>query len=88
MVNAQSKSDKMYEHFQRKRELITFSFSKNMIDAVNIDLGENEDEKKVTGDLHQVRFMAVQSGKRRFNWSLNFAKRQLICFLQRYKKYD
>lgn len=58
MVSAQSKSNKMYDAFANKDGISSFSFSKNMIDAINLDLGEDEDEKTVTGDLTQIRFMS------------------------------
>ena len=61
--NAQSKSDKMYDAFANKDGISSFSFSKNMIDAINIDLGENGEEKSVTGDLHQIRFMSYNPEK-------------------------
>lgn len=58
MVSAQSKSDKMYDEFANNDGISSFSFSKNMIDAINLDLGEDGDEKSVTGDLNQIRFMS------------------------------
>jgi hypothetical protein len=63
MVVAQSKSDKMYDMFANKDGISSFTFSKNMIDAINIDLGEEGDEKSVTGDLHQIRFMSYNPEK-------------------------
>lgn len=63
LVNAQSKSDKMYDAFANKDGISSLTFSKNMIDAINLDLGENEDEKSVTGDLHQIRFMSYTPEK-------------------------
>ncbi len=60
---AQSKSDKMYDAFANKDGISSFTFSKNMIDAINLDLGENGDEKTVTGDLHQIRFMSYNPEK-------------------------
>lgn len=63
MVVAQSKSDKMYDAFANKDGISSFTFSKNMIDAINLDLGENGEEKKVTGDLHQIRFMSYNPEK-------------------------
>ena len=63
MVVAQSKSDKMYDSVANKEGISSFTFSKNMIDAINLDLGENGDEKKVTGDLHQIRFMSYNPEK-------------------------
>ena len=63
LTTAQSKSDKMYDVFANKDGISSFSFSKNMIDAINIDLGEDGDEKSVTGDLHQIRFMSYNPEK-------------------------
>lgn len=63
LANSQSKSDKMYDVFDKKDGISSFTFSKNMIDAINIDLGENGDEKTVTGDLHQIRFMSYNPEK-------------------------
>jgi hypothetical protein len=60
---AQSKSDKMYNAFSSNDAITSFTFSKNMIDAIDIDLGENGDEKNVTGDLHQIRFMSYNPEK-------------------------
>ncbi len=39
MSQAQSKSDKMYDIFSGKDGVSSFSFSKNIIDAIDIDLG-------------------------------------------------
>jgi len=63
LVGAQSKSDKMYDVFANKDGISSFTFSKNMIDAINLDLGENGDEKNVTGDLHQIRLMSYNPEK-------------------------
>jgi len=63
IAGAQSKSDKMYDAFENKDGISSFSFSKNMIDAINLDLGEDGDEKSVTGDLNQIRFMSYNPEK-------------------------
>lgn len=63
IISAQSKSDKMYDAFANKDGISSFSFSKNMIDAINLDLGEDGDEKSVTGDLTQIRFMSYNPDK-------------------------
>lgn len=65
LISAQSKSDKMYDVFANKDGVSNFSFSKNMIDAIDLDLGEDGDgdEKSVTGDLHQIRFMSYNPEK-------------------------
>jgi hypothetical protein len=60
---AQSKSDKMYNAFSNNDAITSFTFSKNMIDAIDIDLGENGNEKNVTGDLNQIRFMSYNPEK-------------------------
>jgi len=62
-TSAQSKSDKMYEAFDSKDGISSFTFSKNMIDAINLDLGEEGEEKNVTGDLRQLRFMSYNPEK-------------------------
>ena len=63
LLNAQSKSDKMYDVFENKDGISSFSFSKNMIDAINLDLGEDGEEKSVTGDLNKIRFMSYNPEK-------------------------
>lgn len=63
LISAQSKSNKMYDAFANKDGISSFSFSKNMIDAINLDLGEDGDEKSVTGDLTQIRFMSYNPDK-------------------------
>ncbi len=62
---AQSKSYKMYDVFTDREGVTNFSFSKNMIDAIDLSIGdEDEDgEKNVTGDLNQVRFMSYNPNK-------------------------
>lgn len=63
LISAQSKSDKMYSAFSSDDAITSFTFSKNMIDAIDIDLGDDGDEKQVTGDLHQIRFMSYNPEK-------------------------
>lgn len=62
-AKAQSKSDKMYDTFSGKDGISNFSFSKNMIDAIDLDLGDDENEKKVTGDLYQISFISYNPEK-------------------------
>lgn len=61
-AHSQSKSDRIYDAFSGKDGITNFSFSKNMVDAIDIDLGD-EDEKNITGDLHQIRFMSYNPKK-------------------------
>lgn len=85
--NAQSKSDKMYDVFNGKEGISNFSFSKNMVDAINLDLGENGEEKKVTGDLFQIRFMSYNPKKGDLSGP-EFVKRAVSLLPSPYKKYD
>jgi hypothetical protein len=68
-TGAQSKSDKMYNAFSNNDAVTSFTFSKNMIDAIDIDLGEDGEEKNVTGDLHQIRFMSYNPEKGKLSGS-------------------
>ena len=88
MLVAQSKSDKMYDMFANKDGISSFTFSKNMIDAINLDLGEEGDEKSVTGDLHQIRFMSYNPEKGSISGT-DFIEKA-IGYLPRssYHKYD
>lgn len=86
-VNAQSKSDKMYEVFSGKDGISNFSFSKNMIDAIDLDLGDDEDEKNVTGDLHQVSFISYNPEKGSLSGS-EFTKKAIGLLPGSYKKLD
>lgn len=86
-VNAQSKSDKLYESFADKDGVTNFSFSKNMVDAINIDLGDEENEQNVTGDLHQVRFLSYNPKKGNLSGS-GFYKKAIGLLPSQYKKYE
>lgn len=86
--NGQSKSDKMYDAFSDMDGVTSFSFSKNMVDAVNIDVGDDGDEQKVTGDLHQVRFMSYNPKKGELSGS-EFTRKAIGSLPKSaYKKYD
>jgi hypothetical protein len=63
LVVAQSKSDKIYDVFSGRDGVTNFTFSKNMIDAIDIDLGDEDDERNVTGDLHKIRFLSYNPEK-------------------------
>ncbi|HKI90583.1 MAG TPA: DUF4252 domain-containing protein [Draconibacterium sp.] len=86
LVNAQSGSDKMYDAFSNKDGVTNFTFTKNMTDAFNIDLGDDDDEKNVTGDLHQIRFMAYNPKKGELSGS-EFTKRAVKLLPSKYKMY-
>ncbi|NQU85907.1 MAG: DUF4252 domain-containing protein [Mariniphaga sp.] len=84
----QSKSDKMYNVFSDKEGVTNFSFSKNMVDAFDINLGDDEDDRKVTGDLNRIRFMSYNPKKGEF--SGNEFLKKAVGYLPKsaYKKYD
>ena len=84
-VGAQSKSDKIYDVFSGKDGVSNFSFSKSMIDAIDLDLGNN-DEKNVTGDLHKIRFMSYNPKKGSLGGS-DFTKKAIGMLPSQYKKY-
>lgn len=85
--NSQSKSDKMYDTFSNSDGVLNFSFTKNMLDVVVLNIGDDGDERKVTGDLHEVRFISYNSNKGRFSGN-EFIKKA-ISFLPNssYKEY-
>ena len=86
-VSSQSKSDKMYDTFSGKDGISNFSFSKNMIDAIDLDLGDDEDEKNVSGDLHQISFISYNPDKGDFSGS-EFTKKAIALLPASYKKLD
>ena len=85
-VGAQSKSDKMYDAFSGKEGVSNFSFSKSMIDAIDLDFGD-DDEKKVTGDLHQISFMSYNPEKGELSGP-DFIKKAIGMLPAQYKKYE
>ena len=85
LTNAQSKSYRMYDAFTNKDGVTNFSFTKNMADAFNIDLGD-DDEKKVTGDLNEVRFMSYNPKKGNMSGS-EFTRRAIRMLPSQYKEY-
>lgn len=87
LAGAQSKSEKMYDAFDGKDGITNFSFSKSMIDAIDIDLGDDGDEKSVTGDLNQIRFMSYNPEKGTIGGS-DFTKKAIGLLPSAYKKFE
>ncbi|MCF6357144.1 MAG: DUF4252 domain-containing protein [Draconibacterium sp.] len=85
-ANAQSKSDKMYDTFSGNDGVLSFSFSKSMIDAIDLDLGD-DDEKNLTGDLNRVRFMSYNPEKGNLTGS-DFIKKAIKLLPSQYKKFE
>jgi hypothetical protein len=87
MANAQGKSEKLFDSFANKDGITSFTFTKNMTDAFNIDLGENGDEQKISGNLNQIRFMSYNPKKGNLNGS-EFINRAEALLPSQFKKYE
>ncbi len=86
LSSAQSKSDRIYDTFSNKAGITNFAFSKSMIDAIDIDLGDDEDERNVTGDLHEVRFLSYNPEKGKLSGA-EFTQKAIALLPAAYKKY-
>lgn len=58
-----------------------------MIDAIDLDLGDDENEKKVTGDLYQISFISYNPEKGELSGS-EFTKKAIGLLPSSYKKLD
>jgi hypothetical protein len=87
LVSGQSKSDKIYDTFANKDGVTNFTFSKNMIDAIDIDLGDDGEEKNVTGDLQTIRFLSYNPEKGEFKAS-EFLNKAIKMLPSSYKKFE
>lgn len=83
LVPAQSKSQKLYDTFSNKAGFTHFSFSKSMLDVVNIDW--DEEGKTITGDLNEIRFLSYNPQKGDFNGP-NFVKKAIGLLPSAYDK--
>ncbi len=57
----QSKAQKIYDHLPKEAGVTYFSFSKSMIDAMNMNL--DEEGKKITGDFQECRILIYNAEK-------------------------
>jgi hypothetical protein len=57
----QTKSQKIYDRYPREAGFTYFSFSKSMIDAMNLNL--DEEGKKITGDFQECRVLIYNAEK-------------------------
>lgn len=87
LLSAQSKSHKIYDTFANKPGITNFSFTKNMIDAIDIDLGDNGDERNVSGDLNEIRFISYNPGKGQLSGD-EFIEKAISMLPRSYKKYE
>jgi|SRR6056297_1097464 len=87
LLSAQSKSDKIYDTFAGKPGITNFSFTKNMIDAIDIDLGDDGNERSVTGDLKEIRFLSYNPEKGQLS-AREFTEKAISMLPGSYKKYE
>ena len=57
----QTKSQKIYDRYSNEAGFTYFSFSKSMIDAMNLNL--DEEGKKITGDFKEFKIMIYNEEK-------------------------
>lgn len=63
VANGQSSvSDKLYDFLKNQEGVSLLSFSKSMIDMVDMNIGKDEDGKKVIGPLNEVRVAICKRG--------------------------
>ena len=77
----------MYDSFIGKDGVTNFSFTKNMIDAIDIDLGDDGNERNVTGDLKEIRFLSYNPAKGQFSGQ-EFIEKSISMLPRSYKKYE
>ncbi len=65
---AQSKSYRIFDEFANHDGFMYMAFSKSMIDAVNLNL--DDENKKVTGDLNEIRILVLNREKSNLGGSL------------------
>jgi hypothetical protein len=87
LLSAQSKSDRIYDTFANKPGITNFSFTKNMIDAIDLDLGDDGDERNVSGDLKEIRFISYNPEKGQLSGD-EFIKKAISMLPRSYKKYE
>lgn len=84
---AQSKADRIYDTFENEEGVSVFTFTKNMVDAFNIDLGDDGDEKKVSGDLNKIRFMSYNPENGEMSGEA-FIRKTVSMLPSQYKKFE
>ncbi len=87
LTSAQSKSDRIYDSFDNQEGVSSFTFTKNMTDAFNIDLGDDNEEKTVSGDLGQVRFLSYNPEKGEMSGDA-FIRKSVSMLPAQYEKYE
>jgi hypothetical protein len=85
LLTAQSKSDKIYDTFSGKEGVTNFSFNKNMIDVIDINL--DDENQHVSGDIHEIRFLSCNPEKSELTGP-GFIKKAIALLPSSYKKYE
>jgi len=67
--SAQSRSYRIFDEYTNHDGFTYMAFSKSMIDAVNLNL--DEENKKVTGDLNEIRILVLNREKSNLGGSLS-----------------
>ncbi len=67
-LSGQSRSYKIYDQYSHKDGFTSLGFSKSMIDAVNMNI--DEENKKITGDLMEIRILFANREKTHDDGSL------------------
>ena len=57
----QSKAQKIYDRYPKEEGFTSFTFSKSMIDMMNMNL--DEEGKKITGDFQELRLLIYNADK-------------------------
>ena len=66
--SGQSRSYRIFDEFSNHDGFTYLAFSKSMIDAVNLNL--DDENKKVTGDLNEIRILVLNREKSNLGGSL------------------
>lgn len=66
--SAQSKSYRIFDEFSNREGFTYLAFSKSMIDAVDLKL--DDENKKITGDLNEIRILILNREKNNLGGSL------------------
>lgn len=66
--SGQSRSFRIFDEFSNHEGFTYLAFSKSMIDAVNLNL--DDENKKITGDLNEIRILILNREKSNLGGSL------------------
>ena len=67
-ASSQSRSYRVFDEFSNHDGFTYMAFSKSMIDAVNLNL--DDENKKITGDLNEIRILVLNREKSNLGTSL------------------